>query len=96
MQLDQTQHTICGIHWREYTLEELTELLGIMGFTITTHTFSYMAKKHSSPFIKKIFYAISSLLFPKLADSITIITKKKEYKPMNFWFNVKYIKYIKM
>jgi len=95
-QLDQTQQTICGIHWREYTLEELTELLEIMGFTITTQTFSHMAKKHSSPFIKKIFYAISSLLFPKLADSITIITKKKEYKPMNFWFNVEYIKYIKM
>ena len=95
-QLDQTKHTICGIHWREYTLEELIQLLEIMGFTITTYTYSHMAKTHTSPFIKKIFYAISSLLFPKLEDSITIISKKKEYKPMKFWFNVEFIKYIKM
>lgn len=95
-QLDQTKHTICGIHWREYTLEELIQLLEIMGFTITTYTYSHMAKTHTSSFIKKIFYAISSLLFPKLADSITIISKKKEYKPMKFWFNVEFIKYIKM
>lgn len=95
-QLDQTKHTICGIHWREYTLEELIQLLKIMGFTITTYTYSHMAKTHTSSFIKKIFYAISSLLFPKLADSITIISKKKEYKHMKFWFNVEFIKYIKM
>jgi ubiquinone/menaquinone biosynthesis C-methylase UbiE len=95
-QLDQTKHTICGIHWREYALEELIQLLEIMGFTITTYTYSPMAKKTTSPFIKKIFYATSSLLFPKLADSITIISKKKEYRPMNFWFNVEFIKYIKM
>jgi len=95
-QLDPTKHTICGIHWREYTLEELIQLLEIMGFTITTYTYSHMAKTHTSSFIKKIFYAISSLLFPKLADSITIISKKKEYKPMKFWFNVEFIKYIKM
>jgi len=95
-QLDQTKHTICGIHWREYTLEELIQLLEIMGFTITTYTYSHMAKTHTSPFIKKIFYAIRSRLFPKLADSITIISKKKEYKPMKFWFNVEFIKYLKM
>ena len=95
-QLDQTKHTICGIHWREYTLEELIQLLEIMGFTITTYAYSHMAKTNTSPFIKKIFYAISSLLFPKLADSITIISKKKEYKHMKFWFNVEFIKYIKM
>jgi len=94
-QLDQTKHTICGIHWREYTLEELIQLLEITGFTISTYTYSHMAKTHTSPFIKKIFYTTSSLLFPKLADSITIISKKKEYRRMKFWFNVEYIKYIK-
>jgi 2-polyprenyl-3-methyl-5-hydroxy-6-metoxy-1,4-benzoquinol methylase len=94
-QLDQTQHTICGIHWREYTLEELIQLLEITGFSITTYTYSHMAKTPTSSFIKKIFYATSSLLCPKLADSITIISKKKEYRPLKFWFNVEYIKYIK-
>ncbi|MCX6329104.1 MAG: class I SAM-dependent methyltransferase [Bacteroidia bacterium] len=94
-QLDQTKPTICGIHWREYTLEELIQLLEITGFTISTFTYSHMAKTHTSPFIKKIFYATSSLMFPKLADSITVISKKKEYRALKFWFNVEYIKYIK-
>ena len=95
-QLDQTNPSICGIHWREYTLEELIQLLEITGFAITTSTYSHMAKKHTSPFIKKIFYATSSLFCPKLADSITLISKKKEYRHLKFWFNVEYIKYIKM
>jgi SAM-dependent methyltransferase len=95
-QLDQTRHTICGIHWREYTLEELIQLLEITGFTLKTYSYSHLAKTYTSPFIHKIFYATSSLLFPKLADSITVISKKKEYKPIKFWFNVEYIKYIKM
>jgi len=95
-QLDQTKHTICGIHWREYTLEELIQLLEIMGFTIAHYTYSSMANKNTSPFIKKFFYTAGSLIFPRLADSITVISKKKEYKPMKFWFNVEYIKYIKM
>lgn len=95
-QLDQTKHTICGIHWREYTLEELIQLLEITGFTITNYSYSSVDNKNTSPFIKKIVYATSNLMFPKLADSITVISKKKEYKPMKFWFNVEYIKYIKM
>jgi len=95
-QLDQTKHTICGIHWREYTLEELIQLLEITGFTITDYTYSSVATKNTSPSIKMYFYGTLSLIFPKLADSITVISKKKEYKPMKFWFNVEYIKYIKM
>jgi len=95
-QLDQAKHTICGIHWREYTLEELIQLLEITGFTLLDYTYSSMASTNASPFMKKIFNATSSLIFPKLADSVTVISKKKEYKPMKFWFNVEYIKYIKM
>jgi len=95
-QLDQTKHTICGIHWREYTLEELIQLLEITGFTVMTYSYSHLTKTNASPLINKIFYATGSLFFPKLADSITIISNKQEYKPMKFWFNVEYIKYIKM
>jgi 2-polyprenyl-3-methyl-5-hydroxy-6-metoxy-1,4-benzoquinol methylase len=95
-QLDQAKHTICGIHWREYTLEELIQLLEITGFTLSDYSYSSMASKDVSSFMKKIFNATTNLIFPKLADSITVISKKKEYKPMKFWFNVEYIKYIKM
>jgi 2-polyprenyl-3-methyl-5-hydroxy-6-metoxy-1,4-benzoquinol methylase len=94
-QLDENRKTICGIHWREYTLSELIQLLEITGFTITTYRYSFMAKKPTSPLHKKIFYEICGLLFPSLGDSITVIARKKDYKPMNFWFTGEYIKYIK-
>lgn len=94
-QLDQTKHTICGIHWREYTLEELIQLLDITGFAVMTAEYSPMTKKNLSSFLSSIFY-VSGLLFPRLAESITIIAKKKEFRPVKFWFNVEYIKYIKM
>jgi 2-polyprenyl-3-methyl-5-hydroxy-6-metoxy-1,4-benzoquinol methylase len=94
-QLDQTKRTICGIHWREYTLKELIQLLEITGFTITMNTYSHMAQKPTSPIFKKAFYVTCGLLCPQLGDSITIIARKKEYKPMKFWFIGEYIKYIK-
>jgi SAM-dependent methyltransferase len=94
MQLDQTKHTICGIHWREYTLEELIQLLESTGFGITTAEYTPMTKKNSSSVLSRIFY-ISGLLFPGFAESITVIAKKKEFRPLQFWFNVEYIKYIK-
>ena len=95
-QVDQTRHMIVGIHWREYTLLEVIQLLETTGFAIKTYTYSHKAKKDNSPFLKKVLYATSSLLFPKLGDSITIISKKKEFKPMKFWFYVEYIKYLNM
>jgi len=94
-QLDQSLQTICGIHWREYTLSELIQLLDVTGFTIATHTYSHMAQKPTSPFVKKVYYATCGLFFPQLGDSITVIARKKEYKPMKFRFTAEYIKYIK-
>jgi hypothetical protein len=35
------------------------------------------------------------MFFPSLRNSITIIARKKEYKPMKFWFYDEYIKYYK-
>ena len=94
IQVDKTRQTICGIHWREYTLSELTELLEITGFT-KQHINIHMAQKSTSPFLKKIFYTACGLVYPQVGDSITIIAKKNEYKPMKFWFPGEYIKYIK-
>jgi 2-polyprenyl-3-methyl-5-hydroxy-6-metoxy-1,4-benzoquinol methylase len=95
IQVDKTRQTICGIHWREYTLSELTELLEVTGFKKTRHKYSFMGQKSTSPLLKKIFYAACGLLYPQAGDSITIIAKKKEYKPIKFWFPGEYIKYIK-
>jgi hypothetical protein len=95
IQVDKTRQTICGIHWREYTLSELTELLGVTGFTKVHHKYSFMGQKSTAPLVKKFFYAACDLVYPQVGDSITIIAKKKEYKPMEFWFPGEYIKYIK-
>jgi 2-polyprenyl-3-methyl-5-hydroxy-6-metoxy-1,4-benzoquinol methylase len=95
IQVDNTRQTICGIHWREYTLSELTELLEVTGFTKIHHKYSFMGQKSTSPLLKKFFYAVCSLVYPQAADSITIIAKKKEFRPIKFWFPGEYIKYIK-
>jgi SAM-dependent methyltransferase len=95
IQVDQTRQTICGIHWREYTLSELNELLEVTGFTITRHKYSFMGQKSTSPLLKKFFYVTCCLFFPQAGDSITIIAKKEKYKPIIFWFPGEYIKYIK-
>jgi 2-polyprenyl-3-methyl-5-hydroxy-6-metoxy-1,4-benzoquinol methylase len=94
IQLDGEKKTICGIHWREYTLLELMQLLEITGFTISTHYFFPMTKTNYS-FIKKILMRMMSVFFPSLENSITIIAHKIEYKPMKFWFYNEYIKYYK-
>ena len=90
IQLDGEKKTICGIHWREYTLLELMQLLKITGFSVSTYYFSSMTKTNNS-FINKILTRI----FPSLENSITIIARKKDYKPMKFWFYDEYIKYYK-
>jgi SAM-dependent methyltransferase len=93
-QADQTKNAICGIHWREYTLKELFELLEITGFSIKKYSFSNHAKKI---YLRKSFFlpmiSFLNLFFPSFGNSITVIGKKKEYRPIKFWFNNEYIKY---
>jgi SAM-dependent methyltransferase len=93
-QVDQSKHAICGIHWREYTLKEIIELLEITGFSIKKHSFSNDAKNLQVR--KRFFLLIFSficLFFPGSGNSITVIGKKKEYRPIKFWFHDEYIKY---
>jgi SAM-dependent methyltransferase len=96
IQLDQSKNTICGIHWREYTLLELVQLLEKTGFVISANYYSSTTQIDFPLWAKKIFYRILNIFFPTLEDSITVIAKKNEYKPIKFWFNHEYIKYIKM
>lgn len=96
IQLDESKNTICGIHWREYTLLELVQLLEKTGFVISENYYSSTTRIESPQWAKKIFYKTMNLFFPTLEDSITVIAKKNEYKPIKFWFNHEYIKYIKM
>jgi 2-polyprenyl-3-methyl-5-hydroxy-6-metoxy-1,4-benzoquinol methylase len=93
-QVDQAQRAICGIHWREYTLKELVELLEITGFSIKKHSYSNNAK--NTQVRKRFFLLIFGFIhkfFPGSGNSITVIGKKKEYRPIAFWFHDEYIKY---
>lgn len=90
-QIDQSQNTICGIHWREYTLPELVEILETTGFSIKKYSFSNNTKKNTSLLIEVI--GLITRVFPGFNNSITIIGSKKEYRPMQFWFHDEYIKY---
>jgi len=98
IQLDGEKKTICGIHWREYTLLELIQLLEITGFTVSTYYFSTISKtKYSiiNNILNGMMSVLMSVFFPSLENSITIIAHKKDYKPMKFWFYNEYIKYYK-
>jgi 2-polyprenyl-3-methyl-5-hydroxy-6-metoxy-1,4-benzoquinol methylase len=93
-QVDHTKHMICGIHWREYTLQELVELLEIMGFSLKKHSFTNNTKNMHVR--KRIFLLIFSFiyrLFPGSGNSITVIGKKIQYRPIKFWFHDEFIKY---
>jgi 2-polyprenyl-3-methyl-5-hydroxy-6-metoxy-1,4-benzoquinol methylase len=90
-QIDQSQNTICGIHWREYTMNELVEILEIAGFSIKKYSFSNNTKKNTSLLIDLIDFI--NWFFPRFRNSITVIGKKKEYRPIKFWFYDEYIKY---
>jgi SAM-dependent methyltransferase len=94
-QLDPARNTICGIHWREYTLRELIQLLETSGFSSLTSRYTLMTKDIHSPFMKFLYGAIGTMV-PSFRDSITIIAEKKEYRPVNFWFHEEYLKYLSM
>jgi len=96
IQLDPARNTICGIHWREYTLQELIQLLDTTGFSLSTSRYTLMTQKNTPLSVIRIFYKAICTILPSLGDSIAVIAKKREFKPMNFWFHEEYIKYIKM
>jgi SAM-dependent methyltransferase len=95
IQLDPARNMICGIHWREYTLQELIRLLETTGFSPSNSRYTLMTQKNTPLSVIRIFYKAICTILPSLGDSITVIAKKKDFMPMNFWFHEEYIKYIK-
>ncbi len=92
-QLDPVRNTICGIHWREYTLRELIQLLETSGFSPISSRYSLMATGIRSSAMKLLYGAVCTV-FPSFRDSITIIAEKREFRPVNFRFQGEYIKYL--
>jgi SAM-dependent methyltransferase len=89
------KNTICGTHWREYTVNELKELLEITGFSLGSWSV-LRERKESASSKEKVFFRIADsvcILFPRLGDSIIIIGKKRDTSRIKFWFKDEYIKY---
>lgn len=68
-QLARKSNMIVGIHWREYTADELQELVRLSGFSVVSHDF-YTTHKSSLP--AQMVYAA----FPRLRPNQTMIARK--------------------
>ena len=95
-QTDPAKNTICGVHWREYTLQELTDLLKIAGFSVHEYTFSQKGQQAEftlkGMFFSKVFN-ILYWIFPQTGNSITILGKKDASTPVKFRSDDEFIKY---
>ncbi|MEQ8192437.1 MAG: class I SAM-dependent methyltransferase [Candidatus Eremiobacterota bacterium] len=86
-QLDKS-HMINGIHWREYTMGEIKEMLEKLGFAVKQqYFFSSLERK---PFFelnwKQLILKIITDLIPTLKENITTIALKIKYPDLNFYF----------
>lgn len=83
-QLQPGSAAIVGIHWREYTLNELKSLLLPCGFGINRHYYFHNAVKRSRNPIKIFLLRILYKLFPSLLPNLTLLAKKIHYSKPNF------------
>jgi len=94
IQLDRKRNNTCGIHWREYSLREVIQLLEETGFSIGSYSFCPSCrKKNSRSRTENFFIAIGSLI-PGFKESIIVISRKEEHKPMEFRLHDEYLKYV--
>lgn len=68
-QLARKSNMIVGIHWREYTADELQELVGLSGFTVVNHSFF---TTHNASLPARVLYSV----FPRLRPNQTLIAHK--------------------
>ena len=68
-QLARKSNMIVGIHWREYTADELQELVRLSGFSVVSHDF-FTTHKASLP--AQMVYAA----FPRFRPNQTLIARK--------------------
>ncbi len=72
-QLDRKDNMIVGLHWREYTLNETTQLVQRMGFSIIQKYHFYYNKKDNylKNFIQRIIF-----LYPPFRPFIVVVGQK--------------------
>lgn len=94
IQLDRKRRNTCGIHWREYTLEEVIRLLEETGFSLKSYSYCPSCRKKNtlSP-AENFFIAIGSFI-PGFREAIIVISRKEDHEPMEFRSEDEYIKYV--
>jgi SAM-dependent methyltransferase len=99
-QIDPIKNIICGIHWREYTLKEIEELLEITGFIPEQRSYLQKGRKKQSSSWKEAAYHWFNdrivVMFPELRNSITVTGRKKPFRQIKFQIKTEYIKYYPM
>lgn len=78
-QLGGGSNMIVGIHWREYTGEELRKLVSLAGFAVMRH---YFFTAHTPSLPARLIY----LLFPWLRQNQTLIAAKESTPALQFHF----------
>jgi SAM-dependent methyltransferase len=68
-QLSRKSNMIVGIHWREYTVSELRELVELAGFSIINH---YLFTTHKASLPARLLYA----LVPRMRSNQTVLARK--------------------
>lgn len=78
-QLTRESNMIVGIHWREYTADELQGLVKLSGFSVVSHIFF---TTHNASLPARAVYAA----FPKLRSNQTLLARKVETIKPEFCF----------
>jgi SAM-dependent methyltransferase len=65
-----------GLHWREWTREELIELFRVSGFDLASHRFDITTRNISKPY-RKFLVSILYKLWPSLMPSQTAVFRKR-------------------
>jgi 2-polyprenyl-3-methyl-5-hydroxy-6-metoxy-1,4-benzoquinol methylase len=78
-QLSRKSNMIVGIHWREYTVSELRELVELAGFSIINH---YLFTTHKASLPARLVYA----LVPRMRSNQTVLARKVSAVNPSFHF----------
>jgi SAM-dependent methyltransferase len=84
-QLDKNDNMIVGLHWREYTAEEVKEMLERLGFEVVNQYLytEYTVNRKSS--FKDIAKNVLIKSIPDLRERLVTIARKRVYPELDFF-----------
>jgi 2-polyprenyl-3-methyl-5-hydroxy-6-metoxy-1,4-benzoquinol methylase len=77
LQLDLSQNMIVGLHWREYTKDELSKMLDKLGFTVERQVFFDMSKPGVDGLVKSSVKKLVYGLAPALRTNQVVFAIKR-------------------